>query len=118
MINTNIAPIDKDLTVQKNTSKVYEVQITKNGSVVDITGWTIILMVKEKMADADFEAVINKTITVHSDPTQGKSLIRLETTDTDIIPKSYYYNIKFKDAQSPQNIGIIIRGRLTIEKIV
>jgi hypothetical protein len=114
----NIAPIDKDLIIQKGMTKAYEVQITKNNTNVDITGWTIIFIVKNKLTDPDNDAIINKEITVHSEPTQGKSLIRLESTDTDITPKSYYYAVKFQDTESPVNKGVIIRGRLTVEKIV
>jgi hypothetical protein len=118
MLLPNVAPIDKDLVIPKGTTKAYEIQISKNGGAQDITGWTIIFMMKTRMIDSDGEAIINKTITTHSDPTQGKSLIRLEITDTDITPKSYYYAIKFIDDQSPENIGIIVRGKLTIERTV
>lgn len=114
----NVAPVDKDLVIQKGMSRAYEVRITKDDVVEDITGWTIIFMVKKNLTDSDAEAVINKTITAHSDPTQGKSLIRLNPTDTDIPARSYYYSIKFIDNESPANKGVIVRGRLTIERVV
>jgi hypothetical protein len=118
MLNTNTAPIDKDLVIPKGTTKAYEVQITKNGMSEDITDWTIIFIVKEKMGDPDTSAIINKTITVHSEPTSGKSLIRLEIVDTDIPAKSYYYAVKFTDDEALPNTGIIVRGKLTIERTV
>lgn len=118
MLLPNVAPIDKDLVIPKATTKAYEVQITKNGGSQDITGWTIVFMVKEKMTDTDGDAIINKIITVHFDPLNGKSLIRLETTDTDIPAKSYYYAVKFTDDEALPNTGVIVRGKLTIERTV
>ena len=116
MLTPNVTPLDKDLIIQRAMTKAYEVQITKNGGSVDITGWTIIFMVKDKMGDT--VSVINKTIANHSDPVNGKSLIRLETTDTDIAPKSYFYAVKFQDNDALPNTGIIVRGKLTIERTV
>jgi hypothetical protein len=117
MINLNTAPVDLNLNIPKGTTKAYEIQLFKNGAVEDITDWTITLVVKEKMTDPDSSAIINEEASL-SDATSGKALIRLETVDTDIAPKSYFYAIKFEDDQSPANVGIIIRGRLTIEKTV
>jgi len=117
MININTAPVDLDLIIQRGMTKAYELQLYKNGVAENITGWVITLIVKEKMSDPDSSAIINELASL-SDAINGKALIRLEEANTDFPPKSYYYNIKFVDAQSPANMGIIIRGRLTIEKIV
>jgi len=113
----NIAPINKELTIQRGMTKAYEVQIIKDGTAEDITGWTITFIVKNKLGDADASAVIEKIVTDHSDPLNGKSLIRLEATDTDITAKSYYYSLKFTDVEDPVNKGVIIWGRINIEKI-
>jgi len=113
----NIAPVTQDLIIQRGMSRAYEVQITKDGVYTDITGWTVIFIVKTSLTDSDDKAVINKEITDHSDPTNGKSLVRLESTDTDITAKSYYYSVKFIDDETPTNKGVIVRGRLTIERI-
>jgi len=116
MLNTEVAPIYKDLIIQQGMTKAYEVQITKNGQAENITGWTIIFIVKTKLGDPDSSAVINKEITDHSDASNGKSLIRLEGEDTDITPKSYYYSVKFIDDEDPENKGVIVRGKITVEK--
>jgi hypothetical protein len=70
------------------------------------------------MIDTDANAKIKKTITVHSDPTNGKTVISLTETDTDITPKSYYYDITIQDDDTaePENRFVILRGRLTIER--
>ena len=117
MVNLNTAPVKLDLYIPKGTTKSYEVQLYKNGALADITDWTITFIMKEKMNDPDSSAIINEEASL-SDATSGKALIRLEVEDTDIAPKSYYYSIKFEDDLSPANVGIIIYGRLTIEKTV
>jgi hypothetical protein len=116
MLHPNTAPIDTDLFIQKGTTKAYEVQFKKNGTAIDITGWTVFFTVKEHMSDTDAHAIIKKTLTTHSDPTAGITLIRLETEDTDITPNSYYYDLVVQDNSSPVNRAVILRGRLTIEK--
>lgn len=55
----------------------------EDGADLDITGWKIYFMVKEKITDDDVNAVISKEITSHSAPTAGESKIELSSTDTD-----------------------------------
>lgn len=117
MTNLNLAPVDKDLKILKGATKAYEVQISKDNVIEDITGWTVTFIAKEKMSDPDSSAVINIEAT-YSDATDGKALIRLETSDTDLTPGHYLYAIKFSDDESLPNSGIIVRGRLTIENSV
>ena len=112
------APIYQNLEIVQKTTHIYEVQFKKNGVYQDITDWTVFFTVKTKLSDEDNFAIIKKTITSHTDAENGKTLIELTPVDTDITPKSYYYDIKYKDNSSPANIGVIIQGRLTITKIV
>ena len=77
MYSDNIVPIEQDLTIPKNTTKSYEIQIQQNGVPIDITGWIVFFTVKERMIDGDDKAIIKKTITSHTDPTQGKTIISL-----------------------------------------
>ncbi|GAG74929.1 unnamed protein product, partial [marine sediment metagenome] len=42
----------KELTITKKTTKVYELQFTKNGSAETIAGWTIYFTVKQNMKDS------------------------------------------------------------------
>ena len=117
MTNLNISPVDKDLKIVKGTTKAYEVEISKDNVIEDITGWTVTFIAKEKMNDPDSSAVINIEASL-SDATSGKALIRLEITYTDLPPGHYFYAIKFTDDESLPNSGIIVRGRLTIENSV
>jgi len=112
------APITKNLELVQKTTKVYEIQFKKDGQFVDITDWIVFLTVKEKMTDSDDDAIIKKTIVSHTDAPNGKTTIELDSTDTDITPKSYVFDIKYKDDSTPANIGIIIQGKLTVTRIV
>ena len=111
------APVNKTLEIVQKTTKIYEVQFKKNGANQDITGWTVFFTMKNKLTDEDVDAIISKTITVHEDSTQGKTLVELTSSDTDVPPKSYYFDIKFKDTSTPAQIGVVIQGRITITRI-
>ena len=83
-------PIDNtkecnDLKYKQARTVSEELQFTENGVAVDITGWTVYFTVKSLLSDADVSAVISKTITVHSNPTDGKTLLELSVTDTNLI---------------------------------
>lgn len=112
------APISKNLELVQKCTKVYEVQFKKDGANQDITGWTVFFTMKNKLTDEDADAVISKTITTHEDATAGKTLIELTSTDTNITPKTYFFDIKYKSDDSPANIGVIIQGRITVTRIV
>jgi hypothetical protein len=114
----NIIPIDQDLTIPKGTTKAYEIQVQQDGAPINITGWVVFFTVKEFMIDTDNDAKIKKTIISHSDPVNGKTVIILDDEDTDITPKSYYYDITIQDddTDTPENRFVILRGRLTIER--
>ena len=106
---------NKDLEIYSKTTKTYELIFKKNGVAENITGWTIYFTCKTNMKDSDNNAKIKKDITAHSDPINGKTLIELSTTDTDLIG-SYYYSIDYKD--DDDNVGILFTGRIRFIKPV
>lgn len=106
---------NKDLTINKGTTKTYELIFKRDGKAEDITGWTIYFTCKKNMTDSDAQAKINKTITSHSDPTQGKTLIELSTLDT-ALTGSYHYSIDYKDADG--KVGILFEGRVNFRESV
>lgn len=107
----------KELKILKGTTPSYELQFTKNDSYIDITGWTIYFTVKENMKDNDSDAEINKKIEPSeiSDPENGKCLIVLSSSDTDLTG-SYYYAIDYKDDEG--NVGTLYYGRLEFKASV
>lgn len=91
-----------------------------DGAVVDITGYTVFFTVKlrEDLYDTDdTNAKISKKITVHSDPTNGETTIKLTSTDTAISSNAeYYYDIQLKS--STGDISSIDRGNFVITEDV
>ena len=108
--------ICKNLVIPRKTTKIFELIFRRGNSYEDITGWTFYFVAKEKMDDADSSALIMKEIITHTNPTQGKTTIELEPTDTDISCKNYHYSIDYKDDDG--NEGILFWGNLKITKRV
>lgn len=105
----------RNLAIPRKTSKAFELHFTKDNTPCNITGWTIYMTVKQKMEDADDDALIKKDITNHSDPANGITVISLSTADTD-LRGDYPYDIKFKDNYN--NAGILFSGRILFRETV
>ena len=106
----------KEYIIGRRTTKIFQLEFTKNGIAEDITGWTIYFTAKLEMEDSDANAKISKKITSHSDPTNGITIITLDPDDTDLDYGSYYYSIDFKDDDGQE--GILQHGRLKIADTV
>jgi hypothetical protein len=86
------------ITVVRKTTNTYNITFTdSDGDAVDITNWTVFFTVKKSVDETDAQATISKTITTHSDPTQGKTTITLTSSDTDKIQGEYLYDIAYID---------------------
>ena len=86
------------LKVYRGDTKTYNLTFTDSASAaIDITGYTVFFTVKEKNTDTDANAKISKTVTSHSDATNGITTFSLTTTETDLEIKSYHYDIQLKD---------------------
>ncbi len=66
----------------------------------DLTGATVYFTAKPALTDdaTDTSAVITKEVTSHTDPTNGKTVIDLDPSDTNVTPGIYYYDIQVKKA--------------------
>ena len=111
---------NKDLSIPKQTTKVFELQFKKNGQPIDITEWVVYFTAKSAMKDTDDDAVIEKDIGYeqvisHSDPTNGKTLIELSATDTN-LEGNYYYDVKYKNPDG--DVGILFQGRIKFTRTV
>lgn len=67
---------------------------------VDLTGATVFFTAKSTISNSadDSDAVIEKEVTSHTDPTGGVTVIPLTSTDTNVTPGEYYYDIQIKAA--------------------
>ena len=77
-----------------------DIQILNDaGEVIDLTGATVFFTVKRNLQDTDSLALISKTITSHSNPTNGETSITFTSTDVDYIGE-FYYDVKIKDVSN------------------
>ncbi len=104
----------KSLEFFRRSTPSYEAVFTKDDVPIDITGWKIYLTIKESQEDTDANAKLNKSISTHTDATNGKSLITLTSTETDIVVGNYYYSFDFLDDEG--NEGVLLSGRLKVKK--
>lgn len=102
-----------NLIIMRGDDIIYTVTLVNDdGTNPNITGYTFYFTVKEKFTDSDNEAKIAKTVTSLSDPTHGTMTFTLTHTDTNLAPKTYVYDIQFKDGSSL--ITTVLYGEFTI----
>ncbi|RLC49287.1 MAG: hypothetical protein DRH57_00260 [Candidatus Cloacimonadota bacterium] len=86
----------------RGDTQIYELTITdENGNPVDITGATVWFTLKTDKSLPDNEAVIQKVVTDHVDPANGKTKVVLTADETaNLVPNTYYFydfQIKFQN---------------------
>jgi hypothetical protein len=86
------------------------------GSPIDITGSTIYFIVKTNQSDTDANAIMAKTITVHTAPASGESQLVLTDTDTNVDAGHYYGEFQF-DASDTKITTIASTQINILEKI-
>ena len=88
----------------------------QTGAPIDITGWKFFLTMKSSLDDADGSAVIAVDVTAHSDPTNGKTLIKAPDGAADSLDGDYYYDIQYKDTSGV--IETVMSGIASFDKDV
>ena len=92
-----------ELAITRGDTKIYALHFrNKTGADIDISNWTIFFTVKKKLEDIDDDAKIKKNITNHTDPIHGKTEIRLDPADTELLGEHFY------DIQVKTPAGVII----------
>jgi hypothetical protein len=88
-------------------------EFTANDVPIDITGWSIYLTAKRNITDPDSSAVIQKIVTSHTDPVNGKSAMNLTHTETDAFPEGILiYDIQIKTLAG--EIHTIYKGQMKV----
>lgn len=86
-----------DITIFRNRTYPFTYNHTDTaGAAVSLTGATVYFTVKSVWWDssaADTTALIQKTITSHTDPDAGVTEWTINDSDTDIAPGRYYYDV-------------------------
>ena len=104
-----------ELVYFNNVDDSRTVTITDSDSVaIDITGYTFWFMVKANFNDPDDDAVIDKTITSLSDPTNGQFVLALTNSDLNLTAANLNYTLKWKDDSN--DVKIIGQGEFKIEQ--
>lgn len=69
----------------------------ETGTAIDLTGKTVYFTVKKDSdlsKSDDTSAIIKKTITAHSDPILGKTVVTLSNTDTNQAIGFYWWDLQ------------------------
>jgi len=89
------------LSVNRKNTKSYNLVITENDIPKDISDYVVKFTVKQNTNDLDnddVEAIISKTVNTTSDV--GRTTISLTTSDTNLNPGTYMYDIKLRNSTS------------------
>jgi len=86
----------------------------ENNLPIDITGYTIRFTAKEKISDADVDAVFAKVITVHEDAVNGISQLELSKTDTDLDAGSYLFDVQITTDE--EEVYTVLEGLINISR--
>lgn len=84
------------ISLYRGDSKALTLTFTdEDDAVVNITGGTVVFTVKHSKDDADSAAIMQKTVTSHTNPTGGVSKVSITGDDTkNITPGVYRYDIQ------------------------
>jgi hypothetical protein len=84
-----------------------------NGDAVDITGYSLSLILKVYEDDDESDAVLSKTVSVHGSPSTGQTSIALTDDDTD-LEGTYFYLLRYVDSSG--YITTIATGVITFDR--
>lgn len=92
-------PTTLQIDLYRGDTYSWEFAFTSAGVEEDITGWTLYFTVKRDIDDDDTDAIIQKIITSHTDPTHGITQLSLSHVETAAMPVGYWvYDIQIKTA--------------------
>lgn len=89
------------LAIYAGDRKVINVTVTRNGAAEPLTDKTLLFAVKPSVTSSDDDNVIEKAVTEHTDPANGKTQIVLTPDDTAVAAGSYVYGIRVVDGENP-----------------
>jgi hypothetical protein len=73
----------------------------------DITGSTIVLTLKKKKSDSDAQALLTKTVTSHSEPTEGRTVIVIDPADIATLDYcDYVYDIVMTQGSTVNTVQV------------
>jgi len=107
--------VKQDIVLRaKNTNIIDLYCLDENDVVVDITGAIVFLTIKDKPSDDDDHAILKKTLTTFTDPTNGNTEIEITPTDCSSLLGNFLYDIKIK--MSDGKIYMLSEGNVCFRK--
>ena len=101
------------IEIYKGDNYSWEFHFTSAGVVENITGWSIYFTAKRYITDTDSQAIIQKIITTHTNPTQGISQLSFSHTETEAFPVGvWFYDVQIKTPAD--EIYTIFKGQFKV----
>lgn len=110
--------IKQDLVFLANSSNILDIYFfDEDDYVVDITGASLIFIVKSKPTDSDATAVINKVITDFTYPQNGNTLLEILKSECINLLGNYVYELRISLADSGYDY-ILKNGNLCFQRSI
>ena len=90
----------------------WTMEFTFNGSPMNLTDCTVWFTLKKN--EDDTEIVLQKSVNSHTDPTEGITILELNSTETNIEPRDYYYGFQLVD--SAGKVKTLATGKVKVKK--
>jgi len=106
-------------TLTEFTGDTFQRSLTvsdESGNPIDITGWTFILTIKNNRTDSDSEAVVQKVVSSHVSPADGRTEVIIDEAVTADLAGDYYYDIKYQDDTG--FIDTVLNGVIRFEESI
>lgn len=105
----------KNFSMTRGDSSAYTITFRQaNGVAYNITGWTITFTLKSSYELPDASLTLQKVITVHSDPTNGISVLNLAPADTQLLP-SRIYDYDIVVTTSGGDVYTLLKGKFDLQ---
>ena len=101
-----------ELSMKRGDSTTFRITIQNNGAVFDVTGYSCKLTVKEQKSDSDANAIIGPITGVIFDAANGLVDFTISTSDSDVEPGSYFYDVEIT---SGGNTHTVLESIFTVE---
>jgi len=106
-------PTTLNIDIYRGDNYSWDFQFTSAGVIEDIRGWTLYFTAKRCCTDADVDAIIQKIITNHTDPTHGITQLSFSHVETNAFPVgTWVYDVQVKTAAD--EIYTLFKGQFTV----
>jgi len=106
---------DYEIELVRGNSPTINVTVTDDeGTVVNLTGYTMKMSVKYQAEDTDANALIGPLTATIANPASGIGVFSLTPTNTDIGAGDYVYDIKIENAGGTQFHTVVGPSKFTI----